>query len=70
MVGIPPDDDAAIRTILANDGIDAANTELHHRFPWMTESVALSTLRWLNQSGQPKPDVLKGWPRRRSRGEP
>ena len=70
MVGILPDAAAAIRTILANDGIDAAHVELHRRFPWMTDSIALATLGWLNQSSQPRPDVLKGWPRRRFRGEP
>ena len=69
MVGIPPDDAAAIRIILANAGLDAAHAELHRRFLWMTPCIALATLKWLNQSSQPKQDVLKGWARRRSRGE-
>ena len=69
MVGILPDEATAIRTILANDGIEAAHEELRRQFPWMTKSIILATLRWLNHSSQPKPDVLKGWQRRRPRVE-
>ena len=68
MVGIPPDDAAAIRGILANDGIDAAQAELHRRLTWMTDTLALASLNWLGKSVQPQPDVLKGWARRRRGG--
>lgn len=68
MVGIPPDDAAAVRTILASAGRDAALAEIRCRFPWMSLSIAGAALAWLDQSCLEKPDVLKGWVRGRGRG--
>ena len=68
MVGIPPDDAAAIRVILANIGIDAAHAELNRRLPWMTDTLAQVSLNWLGKSVQPPPEVLNGWTRRRRGG--
>lgn len=68
MVGIPPDDAAAVRTILAIADREPAIAELRCRFPWMSLSIAGATLACLDQSCQEKPDVLKGWVRGRWRG--